>query len=164
MTPMHDADQDPIHRLVSFHGRIRQMFVSLDRIAEGELEGERALAAAREVLDFLEHSLPQHDVAEESLFVPLLLEHASGEVRETLAQLRKQHVRLEAQVGELTDELNRVVETQSFEGLSDRVGPIRRAFHEHLSWEELEMFPLARRCISAAQLHDLALKMAQIRR
>lgn len=135
------------------------MFVTLDRIASGELSGDNAMETARGVLKFLTEALPQHDVAEEALFVPLLLEHASGELRQALSMLRMQHADLERTLGELTDAINRLLDTGEVGDLGETLGPIRRAFHEHLSWEELEMFPLARRSLTQEQLRELALRM-----
>lgn len=153
---------DPIHHLISFHGRVRLLLVQLDRMAAGELAEAEVRAEAERALAFLAGPLRHHDVEEEAFFVPALLDSdgISEELRTALKNLHRQHAALEAEVGRLRLALDEAASSASTRLLQERLPEVRRTLLEHLSWEELEMFPLARRALRGDQLAELARRLA----
>lgn len=152
--------EDPIAFLWAEHARQRVLLGHLERIARApEARGARQLASA--LLHWLTRELPTHIADEELSLYPRLRAHDAQGV---LAKLSREHVRDRAPARRLAGGLARIVAGEApgaeFAAEALRFAAQHRA---HLTTEEREVTPLARRALDPAATAALAAEMAERR-
>ena len=172
--PDHDVDQ-PLGLLSDCHRRIEHfldVLVALDRqAAGGPLSPERRLEL-ESALAYFATAAPKHTADEEESVFPRLrtIDHPSaGLTAEILARLERDHVEADRHQ-EAVDALGRAwldrgrLEPDEAGALREHLAALQALYQQHIGIEDRELFPLAARLLSPAQIVELGREMAARRR
>jgi hemerythrin-like domain-containing protein len=171
--PEHDFSE-PIGMLEDCHKRILHFIQTLITL-EGSVGAEALNADDRNALErslnYFEKSAPRHNADEEESLFPQLRSHsgAQGEpISERLASLASDHRWADAQHREV-DTIGRrwladgVLRSGDHARLRSLVHSLSRFYAHHIGIEEKEIFPAARRILSAEQRNTVGKEMAERR-
>jgi len=160
-------DTDPLRELVAFHGRIR---LSIARLKELSRLPPALVDVhdARALVTFFRGPLLWHDMDEEAVLMPALRARAhsmSGApvVDDLTRACSRAHERLEGVIDEILPHLDDVADGRAPSDparLAIAAAALEDVLFPHLSLEEREIFPLARRLLAPRDLADIAEAMA----
>lgn len=156
-------DADPLRELIAFHGRIR---LSIARMKELSRLPPALVDArdARALVTFFRGPLLWHDMDEEAVLLPALRARVGEPVVDDLTRACSlAHERLEGLIDEILPHLDAVADGRA-PSEPARLAVAAQALEDvltpHLSLEEREIFPLARRLLSPRDLAAIADAMA----
>lgn len=157
----HELLSDPLAFLSAEHARQSVLLGHLERLARRpDQPGGRALAAA--LAEWLAEDLPRHLADEEASLHSRLLPHdAEGVLRRLGAEHEQERDQAKALLPGLDAIAAHLPPPPGFAGLALR---FVAEFRAHLSLEEAEVQPLARRVLGAEALAAIAAEMAARRR
>jgi hemerythrin-like domain-containing protein len=156
---------EPIEFIFAEHYRQRAMLNLIEQVADGELSVEARRRVAGMALGFLARDLALHVLDEEQDLFPLLQRRARPGDRmiAVLAQFAAEHAADEM----LAQELAAGLAAMAGRGPAAPSPEFRacarlftQAQRRHLAWENAVVLPLARERLTAADLRDLARRMA----
>ena len=156
---------EPIEFIFAEHYRQRAVLNLIEQVAGDGLTVEARRHLAGVVLNFVRHELAMHVIDEERDLFPLLQRRArpGDRIVAVLAQFAAEHAADEMLARELSDGLA----TLAGRGPSEPTVKFRiaaRLFAQsqrrHLAWENAVVLPLARERLTAADLRDLAQRIA----
>jgi hemerythrin-like domain-containing protein len=156
--------REPIEFLFAEHCRQRAVLNHLDWISR-DATGNPCVKIAQMSLDFLLNDLPNHVSDEEEDLFPILRARCGWEdqVEAVFDVLTKEHAADEILARAVIEGLRMIAQSSIGRVDTGLQIPIR-AFVEtqrrHLSWENALVLPLARRRLTAEDLHQLAGRMA----
>lgn len=171
--PEHDFSE-PIGLLEDCHKRIlyfMQTLVTLaDSVGDGSLNADDRNALERSLFYF-ENAGPRHNADEEESLFPQLRSHPDAEnehIFEQLASLAADHRWAESQHFEINAIGSRwlsagVLHPSDHARLRTLVHSLSRFYAHHIKIEEQEVFPAARRILSAAERNAVGREMAERR-
>ena len=157
---------DPFAMLEASHRRLEERLAELERAALDLLDpakADGAVATLHEVAAYFERSVVRHEADEEASLFPRLA--GAAELAPVLGRLAAEHREHEA----LHHELSAVVENEALAGtalaqaLGSVVGRLHGAYARHVTTEEREVFPVARRLLGADALAAIAAEMDERR-
>ncbi|KYF53046.1 hypothetical protein BE04_41300, partial [Sorangium cellulosum] len=157
---MSDDRNDPLEKLASAHRSLEENLNDLARAARA-LGDPRGRAAALEglssVVAYFERSMSRHHEDEErSLFPRLAVLEA---IAPTLERLRQEHKAHQRAINELRAAIERDGGPEALEKLPQLIEDLRAAYHRHVTCEEQEVFPAARRFLQASAMHGIMNEM-----
>lgn len=161
-------ERDPFARLEQTHRRLEERLEMLQRAAEDLSAGvgvSSALADVDEVAHFLGRGAVRHVEDEENTLFPRLRERAAShaELDAILIALEKEHHdhrALEDSVRALVSSWeNRKPSAEEVSQLSEIAGRLRSVYATHIAREEKELFPLARKILSAEEIDRMGEEM-----
>ena len=177
-------DNDPLGQLYVCHERMIRQINILDRLCDrlaapqtapdkapaaapaGDVDPE-VRAAARGIQRYFDEVAPRHHLDEEQDLFPAVIESMAGSdarcLHELTAQLVREHRRLEADWAALRPMIATLAQGRRID-LDPRVVATFVANHRtHLSKENDELMPMARRLLSDQQVAEIGANMRQRR-
>jgi hemerythrin-like domain-containing protein len=156
---------EPIEFIFAEHYRQRAVLNLIEQLAGDGLGVEARRRLAGVVLNFVRHDLALHVIDEERDLFPLLQRRArpGDRIIAVLAQFAAEHAADEALAQELTAGLAALAGRGPSEpGFEFKVAArlFAQSQRRHLAWENAVILPLARERLTAADLRDLAQRMA----
>jgi len=164
LSPAAPDFSDPLGLLAACHQRIRGQCALLRRMLEWLPEhgpDAEMQAAARQVLRYFETAAPHHHADEEEDLFPLL--EGDAELAPVIAQLRREHGRLDEQWADLAPRLQRLSRGEVPHRLGPSVDAFAAAYGTHIDSEDAHILPAAQRLLGRAQLAALGRAMARRR-
>lgn len=160
----------PLEMLASCHIRIERQCLTLRRLVPHLTEhgaDEEARRAAANIIRYFDTSAMQHHADEEDDLFPALLESMAGSdpvcLREMTEGLTADHRTLEALWQRLRQVLEQVAAGEPASLLSSEVEAFAGLYERHLKFEEDELFPMAARLLSDADLDRIGHAMRERR-
>jgi len=142
--------KDAIALLEEDHEKVRGLLEKLTATTE------RAGKTRRELLEQIERELQAHTTIEEEIFYPAFRQADGKEHAKLYEEAREEHRAVEALV--LPDLKDTDPKTAAFSG---RAKVVKELIEHHAEEEESEMFPKARKQLTANQLQALGERMAE---
>lgn len=160
--------RDPIEYLVADHYRQRAVLNLVDTLARGRTTPAIRRRIAIEVTTFMRVDLARHVADEEQDVFPLLRRRVAegDDAIGILEQLRLEHEADERAGRGLVEGLALAVERPNAElpvGLKVVAHGFVEGQRRHLAWENAIIIPILRRCLTAADVVELARRMARRR-
>lgn len=153
-----EASRDPLKRLLAFHGELRRALKALAGFA-ARGAGEVTAQDVAPLIALLRGPLTFHDIDEETLLIPLILERLGTlDIDPGLERCRRDHQQLEGLVEALLDHLDGVAAGAPSNPvlLTTASAELNALLLPHLDLEEQVVFPFARRLLSDADLERMA--------
>jgi hemerythrin-like domain-containing protein len=139
---------DGLRLLKDEHDKVKKM------LAEGESTTERGVKTRQELFDRLKHDLEIHERMEEEVLYPALKQHPK--TRKIAFEGFEEHHVVDTILGELGST------SPADETWAAKFAVAKENLEHHIEEEESEMFPNARKVLSAEELDQLGERMAQI--
>ncbi|MGK3991811.1 hemerythrin domain-containing protein [Sorangium sp. So ce1024] len=157
---MPDDRIDPLEKLAAAHRSLEENLNDLARAARA-LSDPRGRAAALEglssVIAYFERSINRHQEDEErSLFPRLAVLEA---IAPTLERLRQEHKAHQRAIDALRAAIERDGGAAAAEVLPQLIEELRAAYHRHVTCEEQEVFPAARRFLQPSAMQGIMHEM-----
>jgi hemerythrin-like domain-containing protein len=157
----------PLEILDACHQRVRRHCALLRRLAQHVLTrgaDAEARQAAQSILRYFNEAAHNHHLDEEQDLFPALEEATSGqerlEVATLLKQLRSEHHALEAMWRRMRTKLEDVQSGRSESLTEASACNLGEAYQQHISLEEAQLLPIARRLLGQEDLARLGASMA----
>lgn len=171
--PVDHSFDEPLGLLSDCHRRIEYFLNVLLTLADQPshtMTPEQKIEAT-EALAYFETAAPRHTADEEGSLFPRLRNSASPDAMkafETLSRLERDHVIADAHhraVDELWRRRLALEELPALEmrELRDRLGVLHSIYKEHILVEDCELFPIAAKVLSRADIDAIGLEMASRR-
>jgi hemerythrin-like domain-containing protein len=170
----HDFDE-PLGLLSDCHRRIEHFLDVLRRIEQVAAGRSLTPDEWRQIegaLRYFETAGPRHTADEEQSLFPRL--RASGDASaeralRVLGQLEREHQMVDSHHQMINILCRRWLDhdrlsEEDARDLRDRLGDLQSIYREHIAIEDRQLFPVAKRLLSSADLHDIGLEMAARRR
>lgn len=156
----------PLEMLAACHGRVEAQCATLHRLV-GHLAqhgaDRQAQEAASAVMRYFDTSAVHHHADEEVDLFPALIEAMAGSdavcLRELTASLAAEHRELEQRWRALHRRLEQVAGADVATLPDDDVHDFIDLYERHIAREEAELFPMAARLLSDAELDRIGLAM-----
>lgn len=163
--------EQPFEMLQACHERVQRSLGLLERLVEHvDASGHDASSrsAASDVLRYFDIAAPHHHEDEEQHVFPVVAAGGDARMRETVAQLQADHVRMSAVWGQLRLVLLawRDADPAPPVSNSDRalVQDFIRCYADHIPLEETLVYPAAISVLDADRLVSMGTEMASRRR
>ncbi|MEU5566920.1 hemerythrin domain-containing protein [Micromonospora musae] len=146
--------------MYAVHTAFRREFAALPELVRGVGAGDDARArVVADHVEFVSAFLEAHHRSEDAHLWPKLLERGSEAVTPIVELMEGQHGRIEelnsATVAAL-GEWRRRPSPERGEVLADLLSQLCEVLYEHMSLEEARVLPVAERCVTAAEWHEMA--------
>lgn len=155
--PSRSAEEDPVGLLLECHTRIRT-FISLARkvAMQADVPVEQLHEAAARVRRYFTQAYPLHVLDEDTTLEPLLMACGDEPVKQALHTLHAQHRALDPLVDALVDRCEALLRGEGeLRTVREEIGRAAGALHgemeQHLSLEEAEVMPAARKLFGATE-------------
>lgn len=164
-----DSDfTDPIGLLGDCHRRIERFLGALVALAEqsdGGALDEESRSAFDTALRYFREAAPRHVADEEESLFPRLHASADPDANAALVRLERDHKSIQAWHAELHELGARLLaggglEQRELARFRELVEQLENAYAPHIALEDDEIFPSARRLLSADQLRAVGREMA----
>ena len=146
---------DPLKQLLGFHGVLRRALRTLQSLGDRP-PGAVTAADVAPLIALLNGPVVFHDIDEESLLIPLILERLGPgvDVDPGLQRCQRDHEHLEAQIEALLPHLQAISagDPSDPEVLLSAATRLTALLLPHLDLEEQLIFPIARRLLTPADL------------
>lgn len=163
--------EQPFEMLQACHERVQRTLRLLERLLEHvQAKGHDASSrsAASDVLRYFDIAAPHHHADEELHVFPVALAGGDARMRDAVAKLQADHVRMNALWGQLRLVLLAWCDATPGPSISsaDRelVEQFVRCYEEHIPLEETLVYPAASSALDADRLVSMGTEMASRRR
>lgn len=160
----------PIAILKHCHDEIQQQIASMKKLASHLVQHGATFEAqqtARALLKYFDRVAPLHHEDEEQNLMPMLQAVAEGDdavlLRTMVPEIQADHREIDLAWNALKLQLDDIGNGIFTELSSDKVAHFAEAYQAHMTKEEMQLVPMARRIFSAAQMTQLGEAMQRRR-
>jgi len=157
-----DDRADPLESMLLFHRSVRAALDTFDDIARLAVRGNVDLLKSQALYDFFTGPMRWHDHDERESLLRRLASREPARFGDALRESIAEHDSVERVVDEVLDHLRAIARR----GIPDvmlltrTADDLRRILEPHLEREERDVFEVARRVLTKADLRDMATEIA----
>ena len=163
--------EQPFEMLEACHERVQRSVGLLERLLvhiEAHGHDASSRSAAADVLRYFDIAAPLHHEDEELHIFPPLEASADVQMRETIAQLKLDHVRMSTMWAELRQVIQAWRDADPAPAVSEDnrtlIREFARSYAQHIPLEETLVYPAARAAMASRRILEVGEEMASRRR